>query len=88
MKYQVRKAAGKYWLVDLDQEPWNFQKPVVMNETGYEIWQMFSNGLGIGEISEEIAANYSISIDEAKSDVKAFFDMLSDKNIKAPKEKE
>ena len=40
-RYQIRHAAGQYWLLDMHQEVEDYKAPIVMNETGALILQSF-----------------------------------------------
>lgn len=86
MKYQVRKAAGAYWIIDMEQKAFEFRKPVAINETGYEIFKMLEKGFDEEKTSEELALIYGISAEDAKADVKTFCKMLSENNISISKE--
>lgn len=37
--YQLRHAAGRYWLLDMQQEGLDYRKPVVLNECAAFIWK-------------------------------------------------
>ena len=49
--YQLRHAAGRYWLLDMQQEGLDYRKPVVLNECAAFIWKRNDQG----EPQEQIA---------------------------------
>lgn len=72
MDYRVRKAGGKYWLIDYGQKAWEFKKPFAMNEIGYKIWLLLSEGKDEEEISFAIAKEYDADISVVSEDVRSF----------------
>ena len=51
-KYQLRKAAGIYWLMDMEQEGIPYRKPIPVNDTGADIWTLHEAGKSKDEIAE------------------------------------
>ena len=37
-RYQIRQAAGMYWLLDMEQPGIPYRQPVLLNETGAAFW--------------------------------------------------
>jgi len=75
-RYQLRKAAGAYWLIDMEQDESNYKKPLQLNETGADIWIMYEQGKTCGEIVKELAVQYGADEDELKTDIADFMKML------------
>jgi hypothetical protein len=76
-KYQLRYAAGTYWLIDMDQTGIQYKKPIPMNESGAFIWKAVLAG-GEGEqIIREFCDRFSVDRAEAGRDVDAFLSQLS-----------
>lgn len=48
--YELRKAAGLYWLLDLRQDGEHYKPPLAMNEMGAEIFKYRQ----LGDNEEEI----------------------------------
>lgn len=48
--YELRKAAGLYWLLDLRQDGEHYKPPLAMNEMGTEIFKYRQ----LGDSEEEI----------------------------------
>lgn len=71
-RYSVRKAAGKYWLLDMQQDGKNYIEPIALNESGARIWELFSQNLDISAIAEHLAKQYGISAEMVKGDVLQF----------------
>lgn len=43
-RYQLRYAAGTYWLSDTNPEGSVIPRPLELNETATEIWKMLEDG--------------------------------------------
>ena len=65
--YQLRYAAGIYWLLDMSQPGYPYRKPLPLNEMGAAIWTMMEKGLDLEEISADLAAEYGISQEEVSA---------------------
>lgn len=74
--YQLRKAAGTYWLLDMAQSGPAYKKPVPLNESGARIWQMLEKGKKPEQIAEIFAKDYGITCEEASADVHQFMKQL------------
>lgn len=74
--YQLRKAAGTYWLLDMNQKGPAYTKPVPLNESGAYIWQMLEKGKQIEQIAESFAKEYEIAYEEAITDIRQFLRQL------------
>ena len=79
-RYQIRHAAGKYWLLDMEQAE-HYKKPIVMNETGALILESYWKTESIEQTAEAIGQIYEIDLDEAKADVKIFLEQLAHQGI-------
>ena len=51
-RYQLRYAAGTYWLSDTNPEGSVIPRPLELNETATEIWKMLEDGKKTEEIAE------------------------------------
>ena len=54
MRYQLRRAAGRYWLLDMEQEGVPYRRPLCMNEMGAAVWELLVRGLDREGIVEEL----------------------------------
>lgn len=75
-RYQLRHAAGIYWLIDMEQPGYPYKKPLPLNEMAARIWSMTGDGLSLKAISAILAEEYEVSPDEVEEDVRAFFTQL------------
>lgn len=80
-RYQLRQAAGSYWLLDMEQEGKHYRKPVVLNESGAKIWELLQEGQTIDQIADYLKNRYDIGADEAKQDVRQFTEVLKREGI-------
>ena len=57
-KYQLRCAAGKYWLLDMEQDGEPYRPPLMLNESGAYIFRQYTAGNTADKIAEELATMY------------------------------
>ena len=75
-RFQLRHAAGMYWLIDMAPPGGAYVSPVPLNDGGAKLWRMLESGASPEEICQRLCAEYEISIEEARSDVHAFVEQL------------
>lgn len=75
-KYQLRYAAGIYWLLDMEQAGVPYKKPLPLNETGAGVYKMLEAGMDKDEIAEKMSRQYDVPIEEMKQDIQFFFKQL------------
>ena len=80
-RYQLRNAAGLYWLLDMEQPGVPYRKPLPMNETGAMLWSMVANGMSRSKISEYLCETFGIPEEEAQNDVQEFFKQLENYKV-------
>lgn len=80
-RYQLRKAAGMYWLLDMEQEGLTGKKSVVINECGAYIWKWYQEKCTPEEIAGRLHETYGVAEEEAKADVTAFMNELKAQGI-------
>lgn len=80
-KYQLRYAAGIYWLLDMEQEGIPYKKPLPLNETGACIWNMWMQGMETEEIVAVISESHGVPAEEVRQDVQQFLEQLRRYNI-------
>lgn len=71
-RYRIRKAAGSYWLLDMEQSGDNYIEPIELNESGARIWELASQGFDAAAIAEDLAEQYEIDMETVKDDVMQF----------------
>ncbi len=79
--YQLRHAAGIYWLLDMEQSGMPYVQPVPMNEMGAAIWNMRQRGLDMDEIAEKISETYEIPVEQAREDAGVFLAELQGRRL-------
>ena len=75
-KYQLRHAAGSYWLLDMEQKDGTYRAPVAVNETGAMILEHFFRTKDPSEVAGVLRDVYEIDFKEALSDVNSFLSQL------------
>ena len=80
--YQLRKAAGLYWLLDLEQSGFDYKKPLPLNESGAKIWRLIQAGMPEEEMAAAFAADYGIGMEQAREDIGLFLQQLRKQGIK------
>lgn len=76
MRYQLRYAAGRYWLLDMEQEGIPYVRPLMTNEAGACIWKMVEQGFDREQIVESLCQEYSVEREVAAADVEQFLRLL------------
>lgn len=76
-EYQLRKAAGAYWLLAMKQNGKEYQQPLMLNESGALIVEAVTQGNSKEMIAEEFAERFSLSKEEALEDIEGFLKQLS-----------
>lgn len=79
--YQLRYAAGRYWLLNMSQNGMPYKAPIALNSVGAEIWTRLNDNMEISQIAEELSALYKISRDEAASDIREFLVQLGKQGV-------
>lgn len=74
--YSLRKAAGIYWLLDMNQIGISYKRPLSINEVGAQIWDLLEKEYTLSAICREIAAGYDAEEEEIQKDVLEFVNQL------------
>lgn len=80
-KYQLRHAAGSYWLLCMEQTGKDYIQPVSLNEAGAEIWKRLQENDTIEQIAEEFHRQFQIPVTEAREDIEQFLGQLKKQGI-------
>ncbi len=75
-KYQLRKAAGMYWLLDMEQDGVPYKSPIPMNEAGAFIWKRMEQGMDQETIAEAVSKEYGVDPETALQDVIQFREQI------------
>lgn len=62
----IRQVAGNYFLFSDEND---LEHPVVLNETGYYIYERLSSGDSVEQIAKRMSKEYDIPFEEALSDI-------------------
>lgn len=79
--YQLRNAAGVYWLLDMEQSGYPYKPPMILNEVGADIWNMIGNGKSKEQIVDSLSREYQVERSIIAKDVQAFWDKLEENGI-------
>lgn len=79
--YQLRHAAGRYWLLDMQQDGLVYHKPIELNECAAFIWEMCVRRRTQEEIASELQKNYGIPIEQAREDTQQFIMRLREQGL-------
>ncbi|MBR4341763.1 MAG: PqqD family protein [Lachnospiraceae bacterium] len=71
-RFQLRKAVGLYWLIDMEQDIGQYKKPLPMNETGAEIYKLMEKGKTNLQIAEILVDRYNSKPEDVLSDIVGF----------------
>ena len=80
-KYQVRYAAGQYWLLNMEQKGIPYQNPVVLNGVGAELWNRMQAGQTTDQMADHMAQQYDMPVCEIREDIIQFFKQLKAQGI-------
>lgn len=79
--YQLRYAAGVYWLLDMEQTGKEYKRPIVMNGCGAYIWQNYIERVPEDRIADLLHERYGISREEALADINQFIEELKEQGV-------
>lgn len=77
-EYQLRKAAGTFWLLHMTQPGMPFEKPMMLNDCGAMIWEEYAMGASKEEIVHLLQETYGISEEMASQDAAEFLRELEE----------
>lgn len=80
-RYQLRYAAGTYWLSDIKPEGKRIPRPLELNETAAGIWKMLEKGKNTEEIAEIFSEGNEGQKKEIQNDIEQFIEQLRENNI-------
>jgi len=75
-RYQLRCAAGMYWLLDMEQAGVPYKPPFTMNCVGADIWEMLKKGKNREQIIEELCIEYQADRSVIEEDTDVFLEQL------------
>ena len=75
--FVLRRVAGAYMVLPLGQATVSFKGMLKLNESGALLWNALKNGADLDGLVSALTAEYAVSEDQAKEDVKEFLDKLA-----------
>ncbi len=75
-RYQLRYAAGLYWLLDMEQEGVPYKKPLAINNVGAYIWQLLVKGEKQEDIADKLSEECQVDRETALQDISCFLKQL------------
>lgn len=80
-RYQIRKAAGQYWLLDMNQSGVKGLDYILLNESGAYIWELYYRLHSETDVAEELHKEFGISVEKALADVRQFLKQLVEQGV-------
>ncbi len=80
-RYQLRRAMGRYWLLDMKQERFCYKPPVTLNDTGCFIWKRLCEGSTKEQLVQDFSQEYGIDVSQAEEDVVMFLEQIRKQGI-------
>lgn len=80
-RYQLRYAAGQYWLLDMEQQESEYVAPIVLNETGAVLWKALEQGKEVSQLSNLLVLEYGVSQNQAVTDIDMFLEQLRNHGV-------
>lgn len=75
--FVLRYAAGRWRLLDLTHPGLAYKEPLVLNDSGAEIFEKLDQGLEPPEIAADLSGTYGISQAEVLEDIRGFMKELA-----------
>lgn len=85
-RYQLRKAAGLYWLLDMEQSGIERREQITLNESGAYIWEQYERLRSETAVAEALNREFGISVQEGLADIRQFFRQLKEQGLDLQKE--
>ncbi len=80
-RWQLRYAAGSYWLLDMKRGNENRRPPLSLNQAGAELWRLLQQGTEEEAAAELLCLQYRIDRESALEDVRGFLAGLKSQGI-------
>lgn len=80
-RWQLRHAAGVYWLLDMEQRAESQRAPLSLNAAGAELWKLLSSGVEEEAAADVLCSRYSLDRQSALRDVRDFIAGLEAQGI-------
>ena len=80
-RWQLRYAAGSYWLLDMKRGNENRRAPLTLNQAGADLWRLLQHGTEEEAAADLLCLQYQIDRESALEDVREFFAGLKSQGI-------
>lgn len=80
-EYQLRSAAGQYYLLHMSQKGIPYEQPLILNFIGAEIWDLLLLGNSKEQIAEQLGQKYQVEIEEIEKDILHFYGQLKEYGV-------
>jgi len=79
--YQLRYAAGKYFLLNMKQKGIPYEKPLQLNAIAADLWNLFLEGNTEEQTVTFMVQKYGVSTEEIRQDIQVFCGQMSELGI-------
>lgn len=80
-RWQLRHAAGAYWLLDMEQGTGSRKTPLSLNAAGAELWELLIGGVEEEAAADMLCSRYQLDRQSALRDVRDFIAGLEAQGI-------
>lgn len=80
-RWQLRRAAGSYWLLDMKRGPESRKNPLSLNQAGAELWGLLQQGIEEEAAADMLCSRYQLDRECALKDVREFLSGLRAQGI-------
>lgn len=80
-EYQLRSAAGQYYLLHMSQKGVPYEQPLVLNTIGAEIWRLLLRGNSTEQMADQLGQKYNVETGEIKKDILYFYSQLKEYGV-------
>lgn len=74
--FVLREVAGKYVVIATGEASKSFNGMITLNQTGKEIWEGVTDGLGAEKIAKKLSEDFEVSYEKALEDTKKMIDSM------------
>lgn len=71
-RFQIRQAAGEYWLLDMQQDGRNYKRPIRLNQMGAEVVRLLLEQKSTREIAAILSEKYGEARETVENDIAMF----------------
>jgi len=79
--YQLRSAAGTFFLLSMNQKGLPYEKPLQLNRIAAELWILFLEGNKAEQVVNAMVQKYGVSEAEIREDMQLFCRQMNELGI-------